>query len=244
MSEKIGTLFGIGVGPGDPELLTIKAVRILGEVDLVFTAASPGNDYSIAQQIAEPHLKPGIEVRRLNFPMVGDEATLHAAWKANAEEIAEVLRQGRSAAFLTLGDSLTYSTYGYVLPYLAEILPAGAVVTIPGITSYQMAASRLNRPLVTGLESLTIMSGVEDPEKLGQLLDQTDNVAILKTYRTYDGIVDMLKKKNLLSKAVLYSKVGLPDEEIHCDLDKNPVDKPPYLSLMIVKTNDKPCGSK
>lgn len=240
MSEKIGTLYGIGVGPGDPELLTIKAARILGEVDLVFTAASPGNDYSIAQQIAEPHLKAGIEVRRLNFPMVGDEETLTKAWRANAEEIAEVLRQGLSAAFLTLGDPLTYSTYGYVLPYLAEILPASAVVTIPGITSYQMAASRRNCPLVTGLESLTIMSGVEDPEKLGQLLDQTDNVAILKTYRTYDGIVNMLKKKNLLHKAILYSKVGLPDEEIRDELDKNPVDKPPYLSLMIVKTG----GSK
>jgi len=236
MSEKIGTLYGIGVGPGDPELLTIKAARILGEVDLVFTAASPGNDYSIAQQIAGPHLKPGIEVRRLNFPMVGDESALTEAWKANAEEIAEVLKKGLSAAFLTLGDPLTYSTYGYVLPYLADMIPEGSVVTIPGITSYQMAASRQNRPLVTGLESLTIMSGVEDPEVLGDLLDKTDNVAILKTYRTYDGIMAMLKKKGLVKNAVLYSKVGLPDEEIHSDLENSPVEKPPYLSLMIVKT--------
>lgn len=236
MTAKIGTLYGIGVGPGDPELLTIKAARILGEVDLVFTAASPGNDYSIAQQIADQHLKPGIEVRRLNFPMVGDEAALTAAWKANADEIAEVLRKGLSAAFLTLGDSLTYSTYGYVLPYLNEMLPQGSVVTVPGITSYQMAASRLNLPLVTGLESLTIMSGVEDADKLGELLDKTDNVAILKTYKTYDNIVAMLKGKNLLHKATLFSKVGLPDEEIHQDLENNPVNKPPYLSLMIVKT--------
>jgi len=236
MSEKIGTLYGIGVGPGDPELLTIKAARLLGEVDLVFTAASPGNDYSIAQQIAGPHLKPGIEVRRLDFPMVGDEKILTEAWKANAAEIAEVLKKGLSAAFLTLGDSLTYSTYGYVLPYLAEMVPAESVVTIPGITSYQMAASRRNQPLVTGLESLTIMSGVEDPEVLGDLLDKTDNVAILKTYRSYDGIMAMLKKKGLVKNAVLYSKVGLPDEEIHSDLENSPVDKPPYLSLMIVKT--------
>ncbi len=236
MSEKIGTLYGIGVGPGDPELLTIKAARILGEVDLIFTAASPGNDYSIAQQIAEPHLKPGIEIRRLDFPMVGDEDALTTAWRANARIIADELRRGRSAAFLTLGDPLTYSTYGYVLPYLAEMLPEGAVVTIPGITSYQMAASRRNRPLVTGLESLTIMSGVEDPERLGRLLDQTDNVAILKTYRSYEGIMAMLKKKGLLKNATLYSKVGLPDEEIHSDLENDPVTKPPYLSLMIVKT--------
>ncbi|UQZ89082.1 precorrin-2 C(20)-methyltransferase [Deltaproteobacteria bacterium Smac51] len=237
MSEKIGTLYGIGVGPGDPELLTIKAARILGEVDLVFTAASPGNDYSIAQQIAGPHLKPGIEVRRLNFPMVGDEETLTSAWKANAEEIAKVLKSGRSAAFLTLGDSLTYSTYGYVLPYLAETLPPEAVVTIPGITSYQMAASRLNTPLVTGLESLTIMSGVEDPETLGELLDKTDNVAILKTYRSFEKIMNMLKKKGLAQNATLYSKVGLPDEEIHRDLENTTITEPPYLSLMIVKNN-------
>lgn len=236
MPEKTGILYGIGVGPGDPELLTIKAAKILGKVDLIFTAASPGNDYSIAQQIAEPYLKPDIEVRRLNFPMVGDEATLTRAWRANAEEIAAVLKQGLSAAFLTLGDSLTYSTYGYVLPYLAEMMPEGSVVTVPGITSYQMAASRINQPLVTGLESLTIMSGVENPDVLGELLDKTDNVAILKTYKTFDGIVDMLKKKNLLGKATLFSKVGLPDEDIRTDLENNPVTQPPYLSLMIVKT--------
>ena len=236
MSSSIGTLYGIGVGPGDPELLTIKAARILGEVDLVFTAASPGNDYSIAQQIAGPHLKSGIEVRRLNFPMVGDEETLTRAWRTNAEEIAEVLKTGRSAAFLTLGDSLTYSTYGYVLPFLAEMLPQGSVVTIPGITSYQMAASRDNRPLVTGLESLTIMSGVENPDRLGQLLDQTDNVAILKTYRSFEGILAMLKKKGLAKNATLYSKVGLPDEKIYHDLENDPPSEPPYLSLMIVKT--------
>lgn len=234
MSGKIGTLYGIGVGPGDPELLTIKAARILGEVDLIFTAASPGNDYSIAQEIAKPHLKPGLEVRRLDFPMVGDEAALSAAWKANAEEIAEILKSGRSAAFLTLGDPMTYSTYGYVLPYLAETLPPEAVVTVPGITSYQMAASRLNKPLVTGLESLTVMSGVEDPEKLGELLDKTDNVAILKTYRSFENIMKMLKKKGLAKHATLYSKVGLPDEEIRRDLETADITKPPYLSLMIV----------
>ncbi|MDR1922409.1 MAG: precorrin-2 C(20)-methyltransferase [Candidatus Adiutrix sp.] len=235
MAEQIGTLYGIGVGPGDPELLTLKAARLLGEVDLVFAAASPGNDYSLAQNIAGPYLKPGIEVRRLEFPMVGDEETLTRAWKANAEEIIGVLRGGLSAAFLTLGDPLTYSTYGYVLPYLAEALPPEAVVSVPGVTSYQMAASRLNQPLVTGLESLAVMSGVEAPEKLGELLDIADNVAILKTYRNYENIIAMLKSRNLLKNAVLCSRIGLPDEEIRRDLDSEPPHKPPYLSLMIVK---------
>lgn len=236
MPEKIGTLYGIGVGPGDPELLTIKAVRILGEVDLVFTAASPGNDYSIAQRIAGPHLKPDTPVKRLDFPMVGDEQALTEAWRANAEAIARELRQGLSAAFLTLGDPLTYSTFGYVLPYLAELLPADAVVTVPGITSYQMAAARVNRPLVTGLESLTILSGVEDPEKLEELLALSDNVAILKTYRSFDKIMAMLKKRGLARQATLCCKLGLPDETIHGDLENDPVADPPYLSLMIVKS--------
>jgi len=235
MTNNIGTLYGLGVGPGDPELLTQKAVRLLGEVDLVFTAASPGNDYSLAQRIAAPHLKPGIEVRRLDFPMVGSGPDLAASWRANAEEIAAALRTGLSAAFLTLGDPSTYSTYSYVLPYLDELLPPGHVVTVPGITSYQLAAARANLPLVSGLESLTVISGVEDPENFSDLLDLSDNVAILKTYRSYENIQELLKKKNLLGQAVLYSKVGLPDEEIRADLDRRPVTTPPYLSLMIVK---------
>ncbi|MDR2935264.1 MAG: precorrin-2 C(20)-methyltransferase [Candidatus Adiutrix sp.] len=238
-SAPIGTLYGLGVGPGDPDLLTLKAVRILGEVDLVFTAASPGNDYSLAQMIAAPHLKPGIEVRRLNFPMVGQGPGLDAAWRANALEIAAELKAGLSAAFLTLGDPSTYSTYSYVLPYLAELLPPGHLITVPGIASYQLAAARANRPLVSGLESLTIISGVEDPENFSGLLDLSDNVAILKTYRSYDGILELLKKKNLLDQAVLYSKVGLPDEEIRADLDGRPLAGPPYLSLMIVKKRKK-----
>ena len=235
MTEHIGTLYGIGVGPGDPELLTLKAVRLLNEVDLIFTAASPGNDYSLARRIAGPHLKPGLEVRRLDFPMVGDEAALAAAWRANAAEIAAVLKSGRSAAFLTLGDPLTYSTYGYVLPYLAELVPPANLVTVPGITSYQSAAARSNQPLASGLESLTILSGVENPENLDGLLDLSDNVVILKTYRSFDGLLKMLEKKGLLDQTTLYSKVGLPDEEIRADLGRRPLAAPPYLSLMIVK---------
>jgi precorrin-2/cobalt-factor-2 C20-methyltransferase len=234
-----GTLYGLGVGPGDPELLTLKAVRILGEVDLVFTAASPGNDYSLAQRIAAPYLKPGIEVRRLDFPMVGGGPGLAEAWRANAQEMAAALRAGLNAAFLTLGDPSTYSTYSYVLPYLTELLPPGRLITVPGITSYQSAAARANQPLVSGLESLTIISGVEDPENFSDLLDLSDNVAILKTYRSYDSIQELLGRKNLLDRAVLYSKVGLPDEEIRADLHQRPVTAPPYLSLMIVKKEKK-----
>jgi precorrin-2/cobalt-factor-2 C20-methyltransferase len=242
MTSSTGTLYGLGVGPGDPELLTLKAVRILGEVDLVFTAASPGNDYSLAQQIAAPHLRPGIDVRRLDFPMVGRGPDLDTAWRANAAEMAAVLKSGLSAAFLTLGDPSTYSTYSYVLPYLAELLPPGHLVTVPGITSYQLAAARANQPLVSGMESLTIISGAEDPGNFSDLLDLSDNVAILKTYRSYDNIQELLKKKNLLDRAVLYSKIGLPDEEIRADLHKRPLTTPPYLSLMIVKKQrpDKP----
>jgi precorrin-2/cobalt-factor-2 C20-methyltransferase len=81
------------------------------------------------------------------------------------------------------------------------------------------------------------MSGVEDPEKLGELLDKTDNVAILKTYRSFENIMNMLKKKGLAKNATLYSKVGLPDEEIHSGLETSGITKPPYLSLMIVNKN-------
>ena len=95
----VGTLFGIGAGPGDPELLTLKAARILGGVEVILAASSTKNDYSLAQANAAPHLRPGAEVVRLGFPMTRDQAVLDAAWEHNAQVAADVLAAGRDAAF-------------------------------------------------------------------------------------------------------------------------------------------------
>jgi precorrin-2/cobalt-factor-2 C20-methyltransferase len=156
-----GTLYGIGVGPGDPDLIPLKSVKIINRVDVVFAASSTKNNHSQAVTIAAPHIPENSDVRLLPFPMTKDQAEKEACWQAHARTIITELEMGRDVAFLTLGDSLTYATYGYVLKYVLAMAPGAPVVTVPGITAYQAAAARVNRPLVEGEESLLVLSGVE-----------------------------------------------------------------------------------
>ena len=98
-----GTLYAVGVGPGAPDLLTLRAVEALRLVDVILAAASPRNDYSRALETARPHLRPDVRLQRLEFPMTHDRATLRAAWEKAAGITRDVLRGGANAAFLTIG---------------------------------------------------------------------------------------------------------------------------------------------
>ena len=104
MNKKTGTLYGIGVGPGDPDLITIKAAKILNQVDIVFAAASTKNSHSLAVNIAREHIPDSATVIRLQFPMTRDKTETRKAWKAHAQTIIEELEKGQNVAFLTLGD--------------------------------------------------------------------------------------------------------------------------------------------
>ena len=233
MNEK-GILYGIGVGPGDPELLTLKAVRALGEVDVVFAAASTKNDYSTALSIARPHLKPDVRVEQLGFPMTKDKDALEAAWRENAEIVARELDRGVDAAFLTLGDPLTYSTYGYLQRTLLALNPDVRLQAIPGITSFHAAAARIGLVLAESKESLLITSGVADPQVLEDQLDVADNAVILKAYKNFAEIRATLERLRLDDKTVLVSRLGMEDESILMDIKDAPA-KPHYFSLALVK---------
>jgi precorrin-2/cobalt-factor-2 C20-methyltransferase len=232
--SKVGTFYGVGVGPGDPELITVKAVKVLNQVDLVLTASSSKNEYSLARQISLRYLKSGVETQNLPFPMTEDEEALTEAWRENAAVVAAALRAGRSVAFLTLGDCLTYSTYAYLLPILAEIIPEAPIVSVPGVTSYQRAAARLNRPLVMAKESLAILSGGGDEARFERALDASDNVVIMKMGRGRDKIVETLKKKNLAAKTTFFSQLDMPDEKIVDGLGQGLTDPPTYFSMFLV----------
>lgn len=233
---KKGTLYGIGVGPGDPELLTLKAVRILGEVDVIFAAASTKNDYSTAYAIAKPHLKDGVRIVQLGFPMTKDKDALESAWRANAEAVAEVLDAGRNAAFLTLGDPLTYSTYGYLQRTLLSMNPDLKLRAVPGITSFHAAAARIGLVLCESKESLLITSGVADSARLEEQLNSADNAVILKAYKNFDEIRALLTKLRLADTTVLVSRLGMDEESILMDIKDAPK-QPHYFSLALVKRN-------
>lgn len=235
-SQNTGTLYGLGVGPGDPKLITLRALEVLQSVDLVFAASSPKNDYSLALNIAEKYISPRAQVRTLDFPMTRDAAVKQQAWRDNARQVLAELEAGRDAAFLTLGDPLTYSTYGYLVRTLLALAPQAKVQTVPGITAYNAAAARLNLPLVEDRQSLSVVSGVNDPDEVSRLAKSGDTVVILKTYKNYDSILDALGPMNNGRRAYTVCSCGLEGELTAADPESLRGSQMPYLSLMIVKS--------
>lgn len=230
-----GILYGIGVGPGDPDFITLKAVKILSEVDMVFAASAAKNAYSLAADIARPHLKASAAIQMISFPMTRNKQVMEAAWQDNARTVINVLEQGKNAAFITLGDCLTYSTYGYLLKSVRKLAPHIEICSIPGITSYQAAAARINTPLVEGQESMILLSGVTGGDKFRELSDRADNVVFLKAYKNAGDIVKALDEAGMADKSVGIMRCGLEGEQIITNVNEFQERKPDYWTLIISK---------
>ncbi len=238
MTTKPGTLYGIGVGPGDPDLLTLKAVNILQKVDIVYTAASTKNDYSLAVNIARAHIPAQTEIRALTFPMTKDRDVTRKAWEANARTIAAVTAEGRQAAFLTLGDPLTFSTFGYILKYMRRLFADIPVVTVPGITSYQASAAALNMPLVEDEQSLLVLSGANGGAHLARQNEPPDTVVFMKAYRNVNGICSALEGTGMLAHSAGVVRCSQPEQEIVGDVKTLTSRQPNYWTLIIARKTD------
>jgi precorrin-2/cobalt-factor-2 C20-methyltransferase len=238
MTPKIGTFYGIGVGPGDPDLITLKAVRVLQHVPHIFASCSTKNSYSLALNIVRCHLN-GAGLEHLPFPMIRDPQLLKEAWEKNAARVLEVLAEGIDAAFVTLGDPLTYSTFGYLLKTIKRLNPEVPVLTIPGITSYAAAAARTQIPLTEGEESFVLISGAKGAARLREVVDHSDNIVMLKTYRNFAEIYRSLEELDLLDCAVCISRCGLDGETVVENLRGYQGQPLPYLSMIIIKKKGK-----
>ncbi|TCS82049.1 precorrin-2 C(20)-methyltransferase [Pectinatus cerevisiiphilus] len=229
-----GIFYGIGVGPGDPELLTMKAIKTLENVDVIIAPKTEKKDGSVALSIARPYLKATVEIVYQVFPMITHFEKSPQSWQKNKEEILALLNQGKNVAFLTLGDPMFYSTYIYV----HRLLKAEAVDirTIPGIPAFCAIAGRLEYPLVEGNDIISVIPATADPEKIKKALAVSDNVVIMKVYKNFEEIVAELKAKKLAKNAVMVSRCGLDDEE--CIYDIEQVKKVPnYLSTILSRRN-------
>jgi precorrin-2/cobalt-factor-2 C20-methyltransferase len=235
MNTKTGTLYGIGVGPGDPELVTIKAAKILGQVDIVFAAASTKNHHSLAKDIARPYIPEATPLKLLKFPMTRDKDETRSAWKQHARTIINALENGQDVAFLTLGDAMTYSTFGYVVRHISTSAPHLKIETIPGISSYQAAAARLNTPLVEGEESLMVVSGAEGGNRLREITAKPENVVFLKAYRNVKDITNAITESGSYQECVGIKNCGHHDEEIIPNIEALNKQAPNYWTLIIAK---------
>ncbi len=227
-----GTLYGVGVGPGDPELMTLKAVRLIRENEVI---AVPGTDvketvaYQIAVQAA-PELAEKT-LLALEMPMTHDQKRMNQSHDEAAARIEAYLSKGQNVVFLTLGDPTIYSTYLYVQKRVeAHGYP---VELVSGITSFCAAAARTNTPLVEWNEQLHIVPAVHSLECS---LDQPGNYVLMKSGRKMQQVKKILAASG--KDVVMVENCGMPDEKIYYGTENIPDDSG-YYSLIIAKESIK-----
>jgi len=230
-----GTFYGIGVGPGEPELITLKAKNVLQRVSVVFAPVAGEGRASIACSIAGSYISPAARVEHLLFPMTPDREVCERAWEDHVRKIVRVLEQGTDAAFITLGDPMTYSTYGYLLKKMETLYPAVRTITIPGIPSYLAGAASANLPLAQRSEIVSLVPGSASRERIKELLGSSDTIVFLKHTSAAGEIRELLQEMGLQDRAVYLRRLGFPDELITVDQAQGLPDREEYLSLIIVK---------
>jgi len=228
-----GKLYGVGIGPGDPELITVKAKRILAEADVVAVPKTAAEKESLAQTIAEDALEKGKEILELLFPMNFDEKVLERSWNEAIGKIQEKLDQGKCVAFITLGDPTVYSTYMYIHKQLHK--EGYAAEIIPGITSFCAVAARAGVSLGENREAIAIVPSAYECDNLENILQSFDNIVLMKLSKSLPKLKELLKAEGLSERAVLVSKCGMKDEKVTYDLSLLNGEKISYFSTMIVK---------
>ncbi|MGC8660475.1 MAG: precorrin-2 C(20)-methyltransferase [Desulfomonilaceae bacterium] len=235
---KIGKLYGIGIGPGDPDLITLKGVKILGDCSHIFVPKAKHDAESLALNIARPHIRPDAKIHEILFPMTTDRRELEERWEESARRIAETLEAGSDACFLTLGDAFLYSTYIYMLRALRRRLPDVDVVTIPGITAFSAAAAVAEFPVGEAKEPVTIVPTADDLDEVRRAVKSGGTVVLMKIGKRLDRVLDVLEHEGAAQRSVFVSHVGLENQKIVYDLNqlRNGEADRGYLSVILIRT--------
>jgi precorrin-2/cobalt-factor-2 C20-methyltransferase len=248
-----GRLTGVGVGPGDPDLITVRAVETLRAADTVYVPVGESGDLGYAERVVLAHLDPG-RVQRLVFALGDDPAARARAWDAAGAAVADAVRQGRHVAFATIGDPNLYSTFSYLAATVRDLVPLVEVRTVPGITAMQDLASRSGTVLAEGTQSLVLLpfaAGSAAPEagrpaaaiaalvdRLRAALDQHDTVVVYKGGRLLPEVRAALRASGREGEAVFGARLGLDGESV----GPLPEGRAPYLSTVLVTRPSGPRG--
>jgi precorrin-2/cobalt-factor-2 C20-methyltransferase len=236
-----GTLFGVGVGPGDPELVTLKALRVLREARLVAYFAKrgkPGN----ARTTAETHLAPQVELLPLYYPYTTEisprdpayVSAMRAFYDTSAAQLAEILASGRDVAVLCEGDPLFYGSYMYLHDRLAKRFRA---VVVPGITSFAGCAAGAGIPLVSTDRTFAIVPGTLSEQELELRVQRGDALAIIKLGRNLAKVRRVLERVGRLREATYFER-GTTSEAVVMPLADKRDDQSIYFALVIVPAHD------
>ncbi len=224
-----GTLFGLGLGPGDPELITLKAVRLLQAVPVIAYPAPLRGD-SMVRAIAAPHLPEGQAEVVLRFSFDPAEGPPEAVYDRGAEEIAAHLAAGRDVALLCEGDPFLFGSFQYVYARLAERFP---VRVVPGISSVMACAARLGHGLAAREDALAVIPATKSEHEIEALLAAAEGAAIMKVGRHLNKVRAVLGRMGLAHTARYIERAGLPQERI-LTLDEAQEQGAPYFSMILV----------
>ncbi len=236
----MGALYGIGLGPGDPELITLKGLRILKSTPVVFVPFSEAGSRSYALDIASEHIDATRQrVTPLRFAMRSEPAVMARQWRSNAEQILAALTSGMDAAFLTEGDPSLYSTFTHVAETLRDLAPGVAIATIPGVASPNAAAAAAGVALADGEERLAVLPAAHRLAELPALLRDFDTLVLMKIAPVIDGVLDAIEAAGRTRSTVCVIRCGKQDEQVVRDVLSLRGHRIDYFSLMIVRRG--PC---
>lgn len=238
------TLHIVGVGPGDPDLLTLKALNVLRRCPVIATPTATLHGESTALSIVSQVLSAGElaakEVVDLHFPMkkihLGrqPDADVQRAWRESAGRIVSFLDQGLDVVFPTLGDPAIYSTGYYLYTTVMEMSPHAGVRFVPGISAMSSCSAATCTPICLGDDRLAVIPATFSDNRLRQTLETFDTIVLMKVHRVLEHLVALLQELNLLDKAILVERVGMDDERVVDDLLA--IDEPVhYFSTIIVR---------
>jgi precorrin-2/cobalt-factor-2 C20-methyltransferase len=230
-----GTLYGVGVGPGDVELMTLKAARLLREVDLIAYPRANGEE-SFARLIAAPLLDRKIPELPFTIAMRKPAAVLSASYDAAAARLAEHLRAAKNVAVLCEGDPFFYGSFIHVYDRLADRFPT---VVVPGVTSLTACAASLRRPLAAGSGIFKVVPATVGETRLRHEIDGAETLAIIKVGVHFDRVRRLLSELRLIDRAAIVERSTLSDERV-TPLSEAPPGPRTYFSTVLVYKGEGP----
>jgi precorrin-2/cobalt-factor-2 C20-methyltransferase len=230
-----GKLYGVGVGPGDIELLTLKAARLLSEVKIIAYPAANGGE-SLARRIVAPLIPEHARELPITIPMRQDRASARGAYDKAAEEIGAHLRSGEDVLFLCEGDPFFYGSFMFLYQ---RVSPKFECVIVPGVTSLTACAAALGRPLAARNEVLKIIPAPLDEDRLRRELETAEAAAIIKVGNHFPKIRKVLCELGLSGRAAIVERATQGDQSI-IQLDRIPAEARPYFSTILVYNGGEP----
>ncbi|MHB8844995.1 MAG: precorrin-2 C(20)-methyltransferase [Nitrospirota bacterium] len=240
MAAKAGRLYVVGIGPGDPELMTLKAARILKQAPCIFVPKGREEGTSLALSIVQKTLSlDNKEIVEAYFPMkktmgIADTGELDTKWNETVDAVVSRLDRGMDAAFITIGDPAIYSTFFYLYDRLLELKPALQIEIVPGISSINAAAARAGLYLGLGNDRIAILPA-NYLDSMQETLEKFDTVVLMKVNKVFDTVRDTLLAMGLAAGATYVARAGMEDERIYKDIRMVKEEDLNYFSLVIVR---------